>query len=313
LGVGEATASNPRTFASAFGSTLVSSTPTMQIGLNAAGGCNGLAGIASFGAWLGRPATHVTEGWTYTSWSALMTDVTYDLNCYKPLQNTVNFTFGLPMVPADGTSTLASGAAGAYDVYFITIAKNLVAKGYSNATLRVGWEFNGSWFPWASYKDPKNFITYFQRIVTLMRSVPGQHFKFDWCPSIGANALAPDYSYPGDAYVDYVGMDVYDAVWNSTMNAPAARWTQFVNQPDGLQWQVNFAAAHHKQLSLPEWGVGGKNSGDDPYFINAIAQWTKSHGYAYIDYWDLNSGGYNGQLSHGQFPLSARAFVTDFH
>jgi hypothetical protein len=283
-----------------------------QIGLIAPDGCNGLASISAWGTWLGKPAQHLTDNWDHSTWTNLLGDVNYGVRCYKSLQGSVNFTFGLPMIPADGVSTLAQGAAGAYDAYFLTIATSLVAGGYSNATLRIGWEFNGAWFPWASYKDPANFIAYWQRIVTVMRSVPGQQFTFDWCPSLGANALAPDQSYPGDAYVDYVGEDIYDAVWNTSMAVPWVRMNQFINEPYGLSWQVNMATKHHKLLSLPEWGVGGKNSGDDPYFVNAISSFTKAHGYSYIDYWNLNSGGYNGMLTNGQYPQSAKAFIADF-
>ncbi len=289
-------------------------TSAMQVGIFSPGaGCLGLSGIASFGTWLGKPVQHVSENWTTTTWAGLITDVNYDVNCYKPLQKNVNFTFGLPMLPGDGVSTLAQGAAGSYDVYFLTIAKTLVANGYSNAIIRVGPEFNGSWFPWTAYKDPQHWVVFYQRIVTVMRSVPGQNFKFDWCPSAGSANINPNLVYPGDAYVDYIGLDLYDASWNSGMNAPAARWTQFVTEPNGLQWQVNFAAQHHKLLSLPEWGCCGDNAGDDPYFVNGVAQWTKSHGYSYIDYWNLNSGGYNGTLTNGQYPQAAKAFISDFH
>jgi hypothetical protein len=291
-----------------------SGTSGIQVGIfSPGGGCAGLPGIASYGAWLGRPAQHITENWTTSTWAALLQDVTYDLGCYKPLQSTTAFTFGLPMFPGDGVSTFAQGAAGAYDVYYVTIAQNLVANGYSNAIIRVGPEFNGYWFPWSAYKDPANYVALYQRIVTLMRSVPGQNFKFDWCTSTGMGNIAPQTVYPGDAYVDYIGEDLYDAVYNTSMQSPATRWTDFVNEPNGLQWQVTFAQQHNKMLSFPEWGCCGKNSGDDPYFVNRVAVWATTYGYKYMDYWNLNSGGYNGTLTNGQYPNAAKAYISDFH
>ena len=40
--------------------------------------------------------------------------------------------------------------------------------GFADATIRLGWEFNGNWFAWAASNDPAAFITYWQRIVTAM-------------------------------------------------------------------------------------------------------------------------------------------------
>ena len=39
--------------------------------------------------------------------------------------------------------------------------------------IRPGWEFNGGWFPWAANGQAAAFIGYWQQIVNTMRSVPG--------------------------------------------------------------------------------------------------------------------------------------------
>ena len=46
--------------------------------------------------------------------------------------------------------TLAQGATGAYNSSYVTLAQTLVAGGQANAYLRLGWEFDGSWMPWAA-------------------------------------------------------------------------------------------------------------------------------------------------------------------
>ncbi len=112
-----------------------------------------------------------------------------------------------------------------------------------------------------------------------MRSVPGQHFEFDWCPTLGKASVAPDRAYPGDAYVDYVGADVYDNSWIADYRDPVARWNDFVTQPYGLQWQSDFATAHGKPMTFPEWGLStrsdGHGGGDDPYFIQQMYDWIR--------------------------------------
>ena len=51
-------------------------------------------------------------------------------------------------------------------------------------------EFNGGWFPWrVNNGEQADFIKAWQRWVTVLRAVPGQHFTFDWNPTIGQEAL----------------------------------------------------------------------------------------------------------------------------
>ncbi len=71
--------------------------------------------------------------------------------------------------------SLAQGAAGAYNLYYITLAQNLVAQGLSTAYLRLGWEFDGSWSTWAatSSSAEASFAAYFRQIVSAMRAVSG--------------------------------------------------------------------------------------------------------------------------------------------
>ena len=42
-------------------------------------------------------------------------------------------TWGVPMLPTTGGVSLATGATGAYDAYFKTLATNLVAAGMGNS------------------------------------------------------------------------------------------------------------------------------------------------------------------------------------
>ena len=101
--------------------------------------------------------------------------------------------------------------------------------GKGNAYLRLGWEFDGNWFPsWAAQTPAAeaNFGGYFDQIVTAMRSVPGENFKFVWNPDVGAFA-EPGYNvtlaYPGNAYVNVIGVDAYDETWASP-RTPATAW-----------------------------------------------------------------------------------------
>jgi hypothetical protein len=65
--------------------------------------------------------------------------------------------------------------------------------------------------------------------------------------------------YPGDAYVDVIGDDLYD------IRGHGATWAAA---------QKLYAAHPSKAFSFPEWGVWGF---DDPQFIRDMATWVRTH------------------------------------
>lgn len=225
----------------------------------------------------------------------------------------------MPMLPGDGVSTIAKGATGAYDAYWVTIAKKLQSLGMDNAVVRTGWEFNGGWFRWAAKADPAAYAAYYRHIVTAMRSVSSR-LTFDWCPTNGDQGWDPSRAYPGDAYVDYVGDDVYDTKYNDRGITPAQRWQYIVGTSTsfGLRYWASFAAAHHKPLSFAEWGVvdaaANHNGGgdDDPYFITQMWSWIRTHDVAWETYFEHNAPDGAHQLEGSQFPESGAEFKRLF-
>jgi beta-mannanase len=217
----------------------------------------------------------------------------------------------VPMLPDTG-GTLDDGASGAYDAHFVTLARNLVGAGYGDATIRLGHEFNGGWYRWSAAGKEAAFASYWRHVVDAMRSVPGQHFTFDWCVSAGTWGTDVAAAYPGDAYVDYVGLDVYDQDWGSGWQSPVTRWQDLVSQLYGLQWQKDFAAAHGKRMSLPEWGVvtrtDGHGGNDDPYFIQQMYAWISANDYAYTAYFEFNAPDGDHELAGSEFPNASAAF-----
>ena len=50
-----------------------------------------------------------------------------------------------------------------------------------------------------------------QQIVTTIRAVSGANFAFEWNPTLGDTGIGDLANfYPGNAYVNYIGSDVYD-------------------------------------------------------------------------------------------------------
>jgi hypothetical protein len=239
-------------------------------------------------------------------------------------------SLGVPIIPteANGTpdGTLASGATGAYNAYFVTLAKTLVAAGESGAYLRLGWEFDGNWYAWAAATpaDEANYAAYFDQIVTAMRAVPGQAFRFVWNPDASAfdpnQAIVPGYNvalaWPGAAYVDVIGLDAYDFSWASPQT-PQNAWA--ATTAPTLSAAQSFAASAAKPLAFCEWGAAirsdGHGLGDDPLYINNMLSWMSTHTVAYESYFDYNTlpvgGDTNAALTGGSFPHSLAAFIAD--
>jgi len=270
-------------------------------------------GLVSFGTYTGTNPTYATDyldktdGWPAMDGASIAAG--WSGTGYR-------LVLGVPILP--GTGTLAAGAAGDYNQYFTTLARNLVSDGESDAILRLGWEFNGSWYPWyvSDATDAANFVRYWQQIVTTMRAVSGQHFKFLWNASADtATSYTPAQAYPGNAYVDYVGTDVYDEFWGSPFT-PAASWSNQLSQQWGLDWLASFAAANDKPIGIPEWSVSirsdGHGLGDDPAFVDNIAAWFVAHGVAFDDIFSFDSGDSMNDITDGNFPNSLVAFRADF-
>ena len=111
------------------------------------------------------------------------------------------------------------------------LAQSLVDAGQAYAILRVGWEWSTTYFSWGVQNTtPAQYVTAFDDIVTTMRSVPGQHFLFDWCAAADETPTNGSYaaSYPGDQYVDYIGTDQYDN--------PGSSWTATLDTVGGLSY-----------------------------------------------------------------------------
>ncbi|MGC9478507.1 glycoside hydrolase family 26 protein [Streptomyces sp. WG4] len=163
---------------------------------------------------------------------------------------------------------LRQGAAGRFDHHFRALAERLVELKVPDTVVVLGWEMNGVTYSHRCGPDPEAWKTYWNRIVTTMRAVPGQKFRFDFTPSRGRDAVPWTRCYPGDGTVDIIGMDSYDQPRGMTFD-------EQVKEPYGLQDHVQFAKAHKKPVSYPEWGLF--RNGDNPEYMRRMLAWMDEH------------------------------------
>ncbi|HUZ35742.1 MAG TPA: glycosyl hydrolase [Streptosporangiaceae bacterium] len=189
-------------------------------------------------------------------------------------------------------------AAGQFNGYAATLARNLVAAGFGSSVIRLGKEMNGNWendFMGTTAQEQKAWARCFAQEVTAMRSVAGSHFLFDW----NVNACIENYPlsqwYPGNAYVDIIGVDIYDSFCSGQRPVPsAAAFQQLAAEPDGLNAVQAFAAQLGKPMSIPEWGTdaaGDGGLGDDPYYVQGIGAYVHSNNVAFQAYFSPNHDG----------------------
>lgn len=223
--------------------------------------------------------------------------------------------WSLPLMPKN--SSLAEVAAGKWDDYFRRNAQLLAQTHAGVIDVRTGWEMNGDWFHWNAIKNPDDFIAAFRRFVTVYRSV-SDRFRIEWCPNIGTQGIDPERCYPGDEYVDVVGIDWYykpagqgdAAAGFSDSTDPVAAWNRMVSMPRGLQWHRDFALARNKPVAFAEWGVMGDNAGP---IIRLFAEWIASAPtpVIYQNFWDHDAA-YQGKLSGGRWPATGAAYKAAF-
>lgn len=208
---------------------------------------------------------------------------------------------------AQVANNLRAVADGQVDEAYVRVATRLVEAGYDDAIIRLGHEFSGAWAPWSSRTNEEVFIAAWRHVHGVLRGVsPG--FEFDWTTTRPAWFEWGSAAYPGDDYVDIVGMDVYwralvlNEVWDSNT------FEREFLQP--MRDHANFAASHGKQLSYPEWGI---SDADSPDFVVAMHDWfagLPSAGPGALRYHAyFNSGDAFGL---DQFPAVSRQFRDSF-
>lgn len=208
-------------------------------------------------------------------------------------------------------------AAGEFDKYARTFATLMVATGFGYSVIRLGAEMNGTWENDSIGNTPTQWHQWaqcFAQMVTTMRAVPGSHLLFDWNVNAGyRNIPLADY-YPGNTYVDMIGIDLYDVSPNGPLPpiGSPTRWPALASEPLGLDTVEAFAVAHHKPMSIPEWGtVGTTAAGDDPAYVSGMARFVATHDVAFQSWFDAGHDGVLPLLA-SQAPLGLRAYVANF-
>ncbi len=218
-----------------------------------------------------------------------------------------------------GTQSITETIAGTHDGVIRQIAQ-AIADSVDGPVIdiRPGWEPNYSTsYPWGStLVTPTEYIAGFRHVVNIFRAVD-KRFRVTFCVGVRKDSAWPiEDLYPGDDYVDVVGIDAYViAADQSTMTA--AQHADYIfdgyyipdaTQGVGINQALDFAKSRGKLFAIPEWGTCYENEA----FIERMADFVRQNGVLYHGYWDQNNGSFTCKLSGDAWPNSAYAFVRNF-
>ncbi|MDR3648561.1 MAG: glycosyl hydrolase [Acidimicrobiales bacterium] len=146
-----------------------------------------------------------------------------------------------------GSNDLSLNAinAGQFDSSVLGPAATLAKAFPGTLFIRFDWEMNGSWAPYSpnnsiqpSGETPATFVTAWQHVVTYFRNAGVTNVKWVWAPNVdggtsgcgapGGSTSCMSAYYPGDNYVDYVGLDGYNdaSVWQTPQQIFGASYSQ---------------------------------------------------------------------------------------
>jgi len=264
---------------------------------------NDPADVQRFESWLGRQVDFVRAHTGRASWADWEGSIGWVAGQFAHLGKPL--FWNIPLFANQGS--LAEAAAGDYDALYAKAARTIVDARPADEIIyvRMGEEFNGEWMPWAARGREADFVQAYRHFVDAFRSV-SDRFRFEWNVNTDRD-WDPSLAYPGDGYVDVIGMDFYyNTEWHP--KDPVAAWDHMLNQRYGLAWLEAFAASRGKPTAYSEWGV---NSPDAAPFIARVSEWFDSHNVLYQSYWNSNSD-FRGKLSDGELPGTGAAYLSEF-
>lgn len=168
--------------------------------------------------------------------------------------------------------------------------------------VRLDWEMNADFYPdWNLPAVPAaQFIASWRHVYELFQQQGAGNAAFVWCPNLwnGPGGLSPDTWYPGDAYVDWLGVDAY----------PQSAVDSFIlGGPGGLNDTAAFAVQHDKPLMIAEWAPALPQP-DTAAAMDLIFQFAAAHPNTVkaLVYFDFNTGGKDYTLA--DHPVGAADF-----
>lgn len=178
-------------------------------------------------------------------------------------------------------------SAGTYDTYLRSAARQAKAVG-APFIIRFGHEMNGFWYPWGQPRalhpqnvatasnTPARYVAAYRHIVDVFRAEGATNVAWMWSPNLtDANTQLPLAKlYPGDSYVDVIGISGYYRSSNDTFTR---RYRDTLDQIEAL-------SRKQTPIVISETGIMRSTSRPDQMreLMTAAAGTPRVHGLVYF-------------------------------
>jgi hypothetical protein len=220
------------------------------------------------------------------------------------------------MVPLLGTSLVAQSddpvtsfnniANGSEDAVWTGIFDAFKNDGFAVLYVRFGTEFSGNWEN--DFVTPDNVLQWdgaWQHLANLAHNYTGMQIYTVWEPAGGSYPGQADLNqaYPGDAYVDVIGIDIYGVeAGGAPDNAPldpgsSTDWT--------ILYGMAMASQHGKSFAYAETGAGTDNTTFPDNIAAAVSSSPFKPPVAFMNLWICTCAGNSSLLWTGNPTTSA--------
>jgi len=195
-------------------------------------------------------------------------------------------------------------ANGEFNAWWQQWGQDIANKGWNNnkTVVRLNWELNGNWYNHSSNRPSQPvFIQAWRQVVNSIR-VHAPNVLFDYCVNSRVSQDGDwQTSYPGDEYVDIVGLDFYDA-WPPFYND--ALFQSEASKSPSLFTLSQFARDHGLLMVIDEGGNAHnpEGGGDNPFYWEKMWQWLNANTDILAWHVIYNDPGAPADLHHGLVP-----------
>ena len=135
---------------------------------------------------------------------------------------------GVTNDPAWALGTIVDGS---HDAYIRQWTHDVGTWGHP-IYVRPMYEMNGWWAPWCATVNGNSasaFVAAWRRIVDIARAEHATNIRWVWSPNVDSDGLGAPFAalYPGDGYVDWVGLDGFNRGTSWATTTWVSAWTIF--------------------------------------------------------------------------------------
>jgi hypothetical protein len=203
---------------------------------------------------------------------------------------------------------------GTWDAYIRARAREFAAL---RLPIMVRWahEFNGNWYRWGianNNADPSLFVQAYRRVHDLVEAAGARNVQWVWAFNNGSSPDTdyndPARAYPGDRYVDWVGIDGYNWGFGPSWDPTGDHWVSF-EAAYATAYAKARTVAPHRPVMIGEF-ASSEDGGDKAQWLKDMDATLRSGAYPdlkLLTYFDINK---EEAWSPNSSPAALAAFTS---